>query len=161
MIQYSVHQPSEFICQNCEKLLPNWSAPIQSIVVVLQPSQVELIEQTPEAETQKHRLRSRFLNFGLKVAQHLQTLGHLVELFDPRTGFPVLSPAGSIRLDDVAVVRSSLGYETAQVGHCYTVLHPDWGSAVYPSIVISSADRSVVESVVNVALLECHHSFNG
>lgn len=167
MMQYSVHPPSEFICQNCEKLLPNWSSPIQSIVVVLQPSQLELVARTPEAEHQKHQLRSRFLNFGFKVARQLQKMGHSVELFDPRTGLPVLSRAGSLRLDDVAVVRSSLGYATTQIGECFTILHPDWGSAVYPSIVMSSADRtlveSVVESVINgvVGLLEYHHSFNG
>jgi hypothetical protein len=163
MMQYSVHPPSQFIYQNCEQLLPNWSSPIQSVVVVLQPSRLELNQQTPEVESQKHYLRSLFLNFGFKVTQQLQKMGYLAELFDPRTGLPVLSQAGALRLDDVAVVRSSLGYATAQIGDCFTILHPDWGSAVYPSIVMSSADRTVVESVVNkvAGLLEYHHSFKG
>lgn len=163
MIQCSVHPPSDFICKNCEQLLPNWSSPVRSVVVVLQPAPLELVQRTLETEFQKGHLRSQFLAFGLKVAEYLQKKGYPTELFDPRTGFPVLSPAGSLRLDDVAVVRSTLGYDTAKLGNCSTIVHPRWGSAVYPSIVMSSADRSVVESAIAAVdgLLEYHHSFSG
>jgi hypothetical protein len=131
--------------------------------VVLQPSSLELVQRTPEIESHKYHLRSQFLAFGFKVAEYLQQKGYPTELFDPRTGFPVLSPAGSLRLDDVAVVRSTLGYATAKLGNCSTIVHPHWGSAVYPSIVMSSADRSTVESAIDAVegLVEYHHALSG
>lgn len=163
MMQYSVHPPSEFICQHCKKLLPQWSSPVRSVLIVLQPASVQLTEQTLETELQKYFLRSRFLDFGLKIADDLRRIGHDADLFDPRTGFPILSQSGVLPLDDVAVVRSSLGYSTLQIGDCFTIVHPDWGSAVYPSILMSSADRACIESIVNgvEGLLECHHSLSG
>ncbi len=159
-MQYSVHPPSEFICQHSEKLLPEWSDPVRSIVVVLQPADRELTERCRETDVQKQVLRSQFLEFGFKVAESLRQQGHLAELFDPKTGLPILSEAGSLRLDDVAVVRSTLGYAIAPVGNCYTIVHPVWGGAVYPSILMSSADLTLVEAAV-AGLVECHHSFSG
>lgn len=159
-MQYSVHPPSEFISQHSEKLLPDWVAPIRSIVVVLQPAERELAECCPETDQQKQVLRSKFLAFGLRVTEILRQQGYLADLFDPKTGLPLLSESGSLRLDDVAVVRSTLGYTTKLIGNCATLIHPNWGSAVYPSILMSSANRELVELTV-AGLLECHHSFRG
>ncbi|MBW4444060.1 MAG: methylmalonic aciduria and homocystinuria type D protein [Plectolyngbya sp. WJT66-NPBG17] len=159
-MQYSVHPPSEYICQHSEKLLPEWSNPIRSIVVVLQPADRELTERCWETDLQKQVLRSQFLEFGFKVAKLLRQQGHLAELFDPKTGLPILSGAGSLRLDDVAVVRSTLGYEIAPVGNCFTIVHPIWGGAVYPSILMSSADSILVEAAV-AGLVECHQALSG
>lgn len=163
MMQYSVHPPSEFICQHSQKMLPQWRAPVRSVLIVLQPSTIQLTEHSLETELQKYHLRARFLDFGLKIADRLRRIGHDAELFDPRTGFPILSQSGALPLDDVAVVRSSLGYGTVQIGDCFTIVHPDWGSAVYPSILMSSADRDCTASIVNgvEGLLEYHHSLSG
>ncbi|MBW4540519.1 MAG: methylmalonic aciduria and homocystinuria type D protein [Myxacorys chilensis ATA2-1-KO14] len=162
-MQYSVHPPNTFISQYGDQLLPEWSAPVRSIIVILQPANLELTHCTPEAEHCKHQLRQRFLEIGLKIIQHLKQLGYLADGFDPQTGLPLTSQAGRMRLDDVAVVRSSLGYSTTQLGACSTVVHPLWGSAVYPSILMSSADTKLVESAVKAVagLLECHHSLSG
>jgi Methylmalonic aciduria and homocystinuria type D protein len=137
--------------------------PARSLLVVLQPCQLELMYFTPETEAQKQKLRQTFLEFGLEVVQKLRQKGHLADLFDPRTGHPLLSQAGTLRLDDVAVVRSTLGYSTTQFGNCSGILHPYWGSAVYPSILISSADSGLIKSVIAEVegLSENHHSFSG
>lgn len=162
-MEYSIHVPNSFICANLHRLLPDWSQPVRSVLVVLQPAQLELIQVTPETDAQKQQLRQRFLKFGLEVVYQLRRLGHLADLFDPRTGLPLLSQAGTLRLDDVAVVRSTLGYSTAQFGTCCSILHPHWGSAVYPSILISSAESSQVKLAISEAdgLLETHHSLSG
>ena len=159
-MQCSVHPPSNYICQHSDRLLPDWSDSVRSIIVVMQPAERELTERCLETDLQKQMLRSQFLEFGFKVAASLRQQGHLAELFDPKTGLPILSEAGSLRLDDVAVVRSTLGYAIVPVGNCLTIVHPHWGSAVYPSILMSSADLSLVESAV-AGLLECHQSLSG
>ncbi len=162
-MQYSIHAPNPFICKNLSRLLPDWSSPVRSVLVVLQPFPVELAQFTPETDAQKQKLRQRFLDFGLTIVHALRRAGHLADLFDPRTGHPLLSQAGTLRLDDVAVVRSTLGYSTTQFGNCCVILHPQWGNAVYPSILISSADSSQVESAICEVdgLLETHHSLSG
>lgn len=162
-MQYSIHTPNSFICKNLPRLLPDWSLPVRSVLVVLQPCPTDLMQFTPEADAQKQRLRQRFLDFGLAIVQALRQAGHLADLFDPRTGHPLLSQAGTLRLDDVAIVRSTLGYSTTQFGDCCSILHPHWGSAVYPSVLISSAESSQVESAISKVegLLDTHHSLSG
>jgi enamine deaminase RidA (YjgF/YER057c/UK114 family) len=161
-MQYSLHPPSPFISKHCKQLLPEWSQPVRSLLIVIQPSPVPLIPQTAETEACKQALRQKFLAFGLKVAAILQQQGYLADVFDPRSGFPVLSQAGSLRLDDVAVASRCLGYPTALVANCTLVRHPTWGEAVYPSTLVSSAQAEVISAAIDAAdgLVECHQSFN-
>lgn len=148
-MQYSVHAPNLFIRKHLDKLLPDWSQPVGSVLVVLQPCSSDLTHRTPLSEFLKQRLRSQFLAFGYPVAAQLQQLGHLADLFDPRTGFPLLSHPGPLRLDDVAVARSCLGYPSTCCHGCSVILHPTWGSAVYPSTLLSSAEPGLLETVIH------------
>ena len=146
-MQCSVHLPSQFIAAHQNILLPSWPRPIGSMLLVLQPCACDLLGQTAEIERQKQRLRIEFLAFGSAVADRLEQLGHLAEVFDPRTGQPSRSQPGALSLDDVAVVRSCLDYSTVVYGECWSIVHPDWGSAVYPSTLLSSAAPAVVATV--------------
>jgi hypothetical protein len=146
-MQYSVHAPSQFLCTHLDRLLPAWSRPVLSVLVVLQPSGCNLVERTAIAEDQKHQLRQNFLQFGYKVAAQLQYQGYLADIFDPRSGLPLLSQPGPLRLDDVALVQACLGYQTAENSGCRVILHPVWGSSVYPSTLLSSAEPERVESI--------------
>jgi len=120
--------------------------PVASILVVLQKSQCALSDRTPETEAQKQQLREQFLKFGGAVVARLGKMGHWAEMFDPQTGWPVLSKPGQLKLDDVAVVQACLGYPLIDKGGCLGLQHPDWGNAVYPSILVSSAHPEIVES---------------
>lgn len=157
-MQYSVHAPSQFIYTHRNQLLPNWSCPIASVLLVLQPCEIDLLRKNLKVAVQKDRLRQRFLRFGYSVATQLEQLGHCVAIFDPKTGFPWRSPSGSIPLDDVAVARTCLGYRSVQEAGCSVLLHPTWGSAVYPSTLLSSAEPEVVKTILRTSLSECHHS---
>lgn len=130
-----------------DQLLPSWSRPILSILVVLQQCSSLMLSRTVATEMQKQQSREQFLQFGQQVALELEPLGHLVELFDPVNGWPLRSPPGQLHLDDVAVVRAALEYPTLTQGNCTLVVHPDWESAVYPSVLVSSAPVSLLETV--------------
>nr|WP_290223380.1 methylmalonic aciduria and homocystinuria type D protein [Trichocoleus desertorum] len=132
---------------HADQLLPSWSQPILSILVVLQQCSSLMLSRTFATEMQKQQGRSQFLHFGAQVALELEPLGHLVELFDPVTGWPLRSSAGRLRLDDVAVVRAALDYPTKTQGNCILVIHPDWESAVYPSVLVSSAPLDLLQTV--------------
>lgn len=148
-IQYSVHTPNQFIRTHLAQLLPSWSAPVVSVLVVLQECQFALLDKTLETERHKQELRSRFLTLGSYIADKLHQRGYLADLFDPQTGAPITSQPGPLKLDDVAVVQASLDYPLTDQGGCAVIEHPDWGSAVYPSILISSAAIEVLAEVVS------------
>lgn len=149
-MQYSVHSAHQFLHTHLEQLLPEWSVPVLSILVVLQMSHYVLLEKTPETELHKQRLRERFVAFGCTLASTLWEMGYQAEVFDPQTGLPLLSKPGELKLDDVAVVQACLGYSLTDSGGCSVVHHPEWGSAVYPSVVVSSAHPTIIESIAGV-----------
>jgi hypothetical protein len=158
-VQYSIHPPSDYILQHQSRLLPAWSQAIASVLVMLQPSQFALPERTLDTEQEKEKLRSHFLNRGRAIALALQQQGHLADLFDPRTGWPILSTRGTLPLDDVAVARAALGYSTDRCGNCRVILHPHLGTAVYPSTLVSSAPvealGAIAQQVLGIAAPQC------
>ncbi|GAB4464571.1 MAG: hypothetical protein OHK0037_18760 [Elainellaceae cyanobacterium] len=152
MLHYSIHPPSDYILRHQSRLLPAWPQAIASVLVILQPSQIALLERSPNTEQEKEKLRSHFLELGTAIAQTLQQQGYLAEIFDPRTGWPVFSARGTLPLDDVAVVRTALGYSTDRCGNCRVILHPTLGTAVYPSTLVSSAPVAVMKAIAQQAL---------
>lgn len=146
-VEISIHQPSSFISQNLERVLPDWTLPVAWVVVVLQQSRYELVETTPHVEREKDRLREKFMRFGFEVAFKLRDRGFLTDLIDPRNGYPLLSRPGEIPHDDTAVVRALLGYPVIN-NNCHVLEHPRWGTAVYPSIMISSASPTIIKTIL-------------
>ncbi len=146
MIQYSVHPPNRFLAHHGHELLPDWPVPIASLLIVLQRCPLSLAMHTAATEECKQVMRSRFLQLGFAIATHLQQQDYLADVFDPATGLPLLSHSGDRRLDDVAVVRTCLGYRTVRCGECQLLEHPLWGDAVYPSVLVSSAPVQVLQA---------------
>jgi hypothetical protein len=147
-MQYSIHAPTEFIRTHLNQLLPSWPLPILSVMVVIQLCQIALFERTIDTEIAKNQLRQQFIEFGSPIVLQLRGRGHLADMFDPRTGWPVTSPPGQLRLSDVKVVHSTLGYCITNNGPCSMIIHPTWGTAVYPSTLVSSAHPHIMEDVV-------------
>lgn len=147
-IQYSIHPPSSYIRHHLRRLVPEWSVAAGSMLLVLQRSPCSLFQRTHQTEIYKDQLREQFLQLGLPIASELIDNGYTAEVFDPRTGQPLLSLPGTLMLDDVAIARTTLGYTTLDHGNCSILLHPTWGSAVYPSTLISSAPCYVLADLL-------------
>lgn len=146
-VQVSIHLPSQFIAQNLERVIPDWNLPVVWVVVILQQSRYKLVETTPHIEREKERLREKFIRFGLEVVFKLRDRGFLTDLIDPRSGYPLLSRSGQISHDDSAVVKALLGLPMVH-NNCRTLEHHEWGTAVYPSIMMSSASPTTIKSVL-------------
>ncbi|WP_414576594.1 methylmalonic aciduria and homocystinuria type D protein [Anabaena sp. CCY 9402-a] len=153
-VQISIHAPSQYICANRDRILPDWQQqPLFWVVIVLQRSRYPLVKITPQTETQKEHLRANFMRFGCDLAFNLSDRGYLADLIDPRTGYPLFSRPGEIPHNDTAVVKALLHYPVLK-NKCCVLVHPTWGTAVYPSIFISTAPPTILELVIkSVALM--------
>jgi Methylmalonic aciduria and homocystinuria type D protein len=140
-------QPSPFVRQHQRQLLPTWNEPIASILLVLQQSRFPLTEKNPELDREKDRLRERFLRWAFPRVCQLRDSHFLTDLIDPRSGYPLFSSAGEICHDDVAAVAAVLGFQIAAAGNCRAIVHPQWGTAVYPGIVLSTASLPVLQQL--------------
>jgi len=154
VVEMSDHRCSPFVAQNLERVFPDWVLPVTTcrVIVVLQQSRYPLAETASHIEREKDRLRERFLSFGSDVVRYLRDRGFITDLIDPRTGYPLLSRPGEIAHDDTAAIKALLGYPVIH-NSCSVLEHPSWGSAVYPSILISSASsRAIMPVLKRVAL---------
>jgi hypothetical protein len=136
--QYSIHAPSAYVVAHQSQLLPAWSRPIASVLIALQHCPTALWDRVEASEQAKDCLRAQFLAFGQGLVAASHGPEELIEIFDPRTGLPTRSPAGTLRLDDVAIAQTALGYPTVRRGGCLLLLHPRWGAQVYPSVIMAS-----------------------
>jgi len=139
MTQCSVHPPSVFMAMHQHEILPSWKKPVETVVIVLQKCPVSLAQYSPQTQRCKNELRDRFFHIGWHLVHTLDSPSDRWEIFDPRSGFPVRSPHGSLCLDDVAIACNSLDYEFRRQGTCATLIHPTWGDAVYPATLVSTA----------------------
>ena len=144
-IEISIHSPSSYICINRERILPDWKDKMSFwVVIILQNSSYQLWDTTTEIETEKQRLREKFMRFGCDLAFNLRDRSYLTDLIDPRTGYPLFSRPGKIPHDDTAAVKALLGYQVIK-NKCRVIVHPKWRMAVYPSIIISQAPPVIIE----------------
>lgn len=144
-VEVSIHPPSSYICINRERILPDWKHKFCFwVVIVLQNSRYQLLKTTTEIESEKQRLREKFMRFGCDLAFNLRDRSYLTELIDPRTGYPLFSRPGRIPHDDTAAVKALLGYQVVK-NKCRVIIHPKWRTAVYPSVLISQAPPVIME----------------
>jgi hypothetical protein len=147
-VEYSVHPPTGFLNHHLQQLLPDWTEPVQSLLVLLQQSAMPLLRKTRAVEQEKGQLRQQCLQFGQALADRLQVLGYTTEVFDPCNGLPTRSHPGSVHLDDLALIQAVLGHPRQRQGQCWVMRHPLWGKAVYPSVIVSTAPPSQLDQLI-------------
>ena len=139
--------PHKFVRENQQKLLPDWNIPINLLILVLQRSDVSLRESNQSVVREKDRLRVKFIRFGLELCFTWRDRNYPSDIFDPRTGYPLLSQQGKYGIDDNVTVATLLNYPTISYRKCSLIQHPDWGDFVYPSTIATSAPLEVVKSI--------------
>lgn len=136
-----------YVRQHLPHLVPTWSPDEVWAIVLLQQAAVPLGDVTPTTAAEKQRLRREFISFGFALAFALQTQGYMTEVFDPRSAFPLLSPPGELRHNDVRAA-ANLPAMQVQPGVCPMLVHPVWGTAVYPATILTGAPPPVCQPVL-------------
>lgn len=149
-LEVYICRPTPFVQDNLERMLPDWTVPTAWVVIFLQKAQFSLCSRSNIVEQEKQRLRERFMRFGFEVAFDLKEQGLLADLIDPRSGQPILSHPGVLCHDDVKVVSTLLGFQTVS-GSCACLSHAVWGDAVYPSVMLASADPKKIKRMIETA----------
>lgn len=157
VVEIYLDRPSQFILDNQQRLLPTWNEPVRQVILVLQQSRLPLVRSDEAVAEEKDLLRERFLRFGCSVIFWLrdwaQPTANLVsDLFDPRSGYPFISRPGDMTLSDPALVKALLQFPLTAYGDCTLITHPQWGSALYPATIVSSASKEVVIEAIEKAI---------
>lgn len=136
-----------YVRQHLPRLLPSWPVGEVWAIFLLQRAALSLEESAPATIAEKQRLRHEFIAFGFAVAFALQARGFATDVFDPRSAYPLLSPPGELRHNDVRAA-AQLPAMDVQPGICSLLVHPVWGTAVYPATILTAAPPAACQPIL-------------
>jgi len=141
--------PSLFIQQNWPKLLPHWSKPPQTLLLVCFRAQENLSFVNETVQREKDRLWQAFHHCAQRLHPIAQSQGILLEAICPKTGLAVQAPPQSGIFDLVYLFHDRLGFPWQRTTQgCKVVTHPRWQQAFYPALWISPQDSDRVTALV-------------
>ena len=148
-VQIYINIPSKFMIDHQTELLPTWETSIRHVIIVLQRADLALEDLNDEVAREKDHLRTNFLRFANELVTMLRDRNYLSEAFNPPTGYPLFSPPGELTLNDNSLVHTLLKFPLIPYKGCSLITHPQWGTAVYPSTIVTTADQAEIESCIN------------
>lgn len=147
-IEVSLHTLSDAVKKELQVMFPTVDVSELVAMPTCQKAQFELVNVGPEVEEEKDRLLECFMSFASFVSDSLYDLGYFCDYIDPCSGLSVRCKDTNKFFDEVSSFQSLLKYETMNAGCCKVLLHPIWGSAVYPATIITNAPKRVVEELL-------------
>lgn len=151
-VDICVASPHQFAIAHQQQLLSGWELPLSYLILVLQQSSISLKDTSREVMAEKERLRTELIRFGCHLIFALRDQGYSSDLFDPRTGYPLLAPQ-SMTWDDNAVVKALLNYPLIDYQQCSLITHPIWQHHVYPGTIATIAPQVLVKSCLEQAIV--------
>lgn len=107
------------------------------------------IVQTGEAvDQEKDFCLERFMEFAKRVTDALAADGHWADYIDPCSGLSMVHKDSQSIYGEVDALVTLLNYQTTNSGCCKVVLHPQWGSAVYPASLFTKAPVEALRAAV-------------
>jgi len=109
-----------------------------------QHSVVDLVKIGGAVEVEKDRCLEVFMSFAETVCKRLRSKGFWADYIDPCSGLPMITPDTTKVYSEVDGIQTLLGFATMDAGMCKILLHPKWGSSVYPASAFTNATLEVI-----------------
>jgi len=149
--EWSVHRPPALMYREIQSMFPARKDGVTKdnllVVTTCQRTGPDLAGEGQEVDEEKDRCLEVFMAFGQQVAEELAAAGHWADYVDPCTGHPVREPINLV-FPEVEALEMLLQYKCGQAGNCKIVMHPQWGSNVYPCSLFTTAPADVLAQAV-------------
>ena len=109
---------------------------------------MDIIQTGAPVDEEKDFCLERFLSFAKKVTDRLIADGHWSDYVDPCSGLAMVNKASQSIYGEVDALVTLLNYQTTNSGCCKVVLHPTWGSAVYPASIFTKAPPAALADAI-------------
>ncbi len=174
-IELSLHKPSNAYKNELNHIFPALNEKLEEILVIptMQKTCIELVNWGDVADKGIHSLtihtfitysfvyapeKDNCLESFFVVAKLLCTeliaLGHWADYIDPCSGLPMITPDCNKVFDEVQSAQVLLKYSIMNANCCKILLHPKYGSAVYPATIFTTAPTDVVTAMLSKHLKE-------
>ncbi|KAG2448206.1 hypothetical protein HYH02_006791 [Chlamydomonas schloesseri] len=150
-MEYSLHTVPPSIRREIQSVFPKSNLEQLLIVPTCQHATVDLVNTGERVEGEKDRLLERFMAWAKVVCDQLSAAGHWADYIDPCSGLPMIHTDLNVVYPEVPALSVLMGYQTSNAGCCKVLLHPVWGSAVYPASLFTEAPQEALLAAIQVA----------
>ena len=118
-------------------------------VLTCQKARLDLAEFGDDAAAEKDRLLEKFRAWAEAMCAFLAQQGYFADYIDPCSGLPMYTTSTWV-YSEVDGMELLLKYRSLNAGLCKILLHPEWGSAMYPASLFTLAPLEVIQQALMV-----------
>lgn len=119
------------------------------VIPTMQNAAKDLVKVGTEIEQEKDRLLNTFFEFAKSFCGKIKEAGGWADYIDPCSGLPMITDDCNKVFHEVQSAEVLLNYDTMNCGCCKILLHPKWGSSVYPASIFTTASKELVTSTLS------------
>jgi hypothetical protein len=105
---------------------------------------MDLVVVGDAVELEKDRLLNVFMTFARGLCDSIRAAGYWADFIDPCSGLPMLTLNCNKVYSEVDGMEVCLNYKSYNAGFCKVLVHPKFGSAVYPATIFARAPRQFI-----------------
>ncbi|KAF9571269.1 hypothetical protein EC968_000765 [Mortierella alpina] len=147
-LEYSVHVSPKRMTRELTTVFPNRDLSNLLVVPTIQKCNNDMVAWDDEIAKEKDDRLDDFVRWATALHDRLKRLGFWSDMTDPASGFPSFSERGRDVYPDVEGCQLLLKYDFQNAGCCKVLLHPSWGSKIYPATFFTTAPTDVLLRVV-------------
>ncbi|ORE09169.1 hypothetical protein BCV72DRAFT_303080 [Rhizopus microsporus var. microsporus] len=152
IFEYSAYKPPMRFLRDFDSIFPQLSSRQKAqllVVPVIQKCEHDMVGLSKEVNDERDIKLELFISWGRRVVDRIKSVGMWADMMDPASGFPVFSHPGSSPYPDVqGTIMLDSRFDIQNVGCCHILLHPSWGSHIYPSTLFTTAPADVLEKIL-------------
>lgn len=152
-LEYSVHSLPKAHKDDIRAVFPQLQeAQLKNLLVVstCQRAREDLVTVGEKVEHEKDRLLRVFTEWALDLCKALeQQQGYWSDYIDPCSGLSMVHRDSQSIYDEVAALSVLRGYKVSNAGCCKVVLHPQWGSFIYPATFFTLAPQKELQQAID------------
>ena len=149
-LEVSVHECRKAFLREMEFVLSGVDLEGMKCIPTMQHARHDLVKIGDEIETEKDRLLETFMEFAKTLCQNLHKKGYFADYIDPCSGLAMVTQESNKVYSEVDGAQQLLGYSVHNAGCCKVLLHPSWGTAVYPASIFTKAPLEVVTAELEI-----------
>jgi Methylmalonic aciduria and homocystinuria type D protein len=157
-VEYTVFSVPRSIKRDMQSVLPGVDVESLFIIPCCQRGAMDLVNLGSDVAAEKDRLLEVFAAFAgevrsrlLEIAEGDASDAYWCDYVDPCSGLPVHTKNVTIIYPEVDTMELLLRYRTSAAGPCKILMHPKWGSHVYPATMFAIAPLDVLQRVCQEA----------
>ncbi|CEF97318.1 Methylmalonic aciduria and homocystinuria type D protein [Ostreococcus tauri] len=150
-MEYSAHECPKRHKAEAEAMFPGVGADGLLVVPTCQRTKMDLVRTGDEVDVEKDFCLERFIDFAKRVTDELKKRGRWCDYIDPCSGLSMINRESQHIYGEVDALVTLLNYQTTNSGCCKVVLHPKWGSAVYPASLFAKCSKDELAEAIAIA----------